>query len=159
MARQLVAAAVLVLAASAPGSARSAEAQPLADDPLLEARVMQVAGELRCLVCQNESIAASQSALAQDLRKQILHMLSAGRSPEDVRAFMVERYGDFVLYRPALDFRTALLWFGPFALLGGGLAGLGVAIRRRRREAPAPALSDSDRLRVQRLLEEGAGRG
>lgn len=159
MARRLVATVVLALAASAPGGARSAEAQPLADDPLLEARVIQVAAELRCLVCQNESVAASQSALANDLRRQIKQMLSAGRSPEEVRVFMVERYGDFVLYRPALDFRTVLLWFGPFALLGAGLTGLGLAIRRRRRQAPAPALSDADRLRVRRLLEEGAGPG
>jgi cytochrome c-type biogenesis protein CcmH len=154
----VAAAALLVLAAWAPGTARASEAMPLAKDPMLEARVMEVAAELRCLVCQNESIAASQSGLADDLRRQIRQMLSAGRSPAEVRAFMVERYGEFVLYRPAWNPRTALLWIGPFALLGGGLAGLGLAIRRRRREGPPPALSETERLRVQALLREGTGR-
>lgn len=109
--------ALLILLAQVAGPARAAQAQPLADDPALEARVMVVAEGLRCVVCQNESIAASQADLARDLRAQIRTQLREGRSPEEVVDFMVARYGQFVLYRPPLQASTWLLWLGPFALL------------------------------------------
>lgn len=99
------------------GPAGSAPAQPLFADPALEARVMAVAEGLRCVVCQNESLAASQADLARDLRAQIRQQLQAGRSPEEVVEFMVARYGQFVLYRPPWQASTWLLWVGPFALL------------------------------------------
>ena len=86
-------------------------------DPLLEQRVLQVAEELRCLVCQNETIAASQAELAQDLRAQIREQLRAGRDAAQIRDYMVARYGDFILYRPPWRASTVLLWLGPFALL------------------------------------------
>ncbi len=99
------------------GPARAGEAQPVAADPALETRVMALAGELRCVVCQNETLAASQAELARDLRAQIRSQMREGRSDAEVRDFMVARYGQFVLYRPPLQASTWLLWLGPFALL------------------------------------------
>ncbi len=93
------------------------DARPLADDPTLEARVMTVAETLRCVVCQNETVAASHADLARDLRTQIRSQLQAGRSEQQVQEFMVARYGEFVLYRPPLHAGTLALWIGPFALL------------------------------------------
>lgn len=109
------------------------QARPAADDPALEARMMEIAGELRCVVCQNQTIADSHAELAGDLRQQIRDQLRAGRSPEEIRAFMTARYGDFVLYRPPVNERTALLWFGPALLLLVGLATLALVLRRRSR--------------------------
>jgi len=109
--------AACLCAAFALGPARAGEAQPVAADPALETRVMALAGELRCVVCQNETLAASQAELARDLRAQIRSQLREGRSDEEVRDFMVARYGQFVLYRPPLQASTWLLWLGPFALL------------------------------------------
>ncbi len=134
------------------------EAAPLAADPVLEARVLDVAAELRCLVCQNETLAASQSELALDLRKQIGQQLAAGKTPEQIRHYMVERYGDFVLYRPAFNAVTALLWLGPFALMVGGIGMLWRNLRGRERAANAGALDPSDRLRARQLLENNASR-
>ncbi|CAN5698752.1 hypothetical protein BH11PSE13_BH11PSE13_36450 [soil metagenome] len=130
----LLMAVVMTMAAvcAAPSAAWASEATPLADDPALEARVKSIAEELRCLVCQNETIAASQSALANDLRHQITEQLSEGRSPEEVREFMTSRYGQFVLYRPLFNMTNALLWIGPFALLATGLGVLWATLRRRR---------------------------
>jgi cytochrome c-type biogenesis protein CcmH len=129
-------------------------APPLAADPALEARVMAVAEELRCLVCQNETIAASQAELAQDLRRQIRLKLQQGQSPQEIMDFMVARYGDFVRYRPAFNRLTLLLWVGPFALLLAAAASLAWVIRRRR-QTPAQALSDADRARARALLAAG----
>jgi cytochrome c-type biogenesis protein CcmH len=126
--------ATLVLAmASTLATAR--EAAPATDDPVLEARVMKVSSELRCLVCQNETIAASHADLAVDLRNQVREMLRAGKSEKEVFDYMTARYGDFVLYRPPVKGITALLWFGPPVLLGGGLLALWLMLRRRSRLA------------------------
>lgn len=158
MARQLLA-IVLLACGLAAGTATAIEAQPLAPDPVLEARVMDIAAELRCLVCQNETVAASQSALAQDLRRQIGTRLTAGESPDQVRAFMVERYGEFVLYRPAFNTITALLWVGPFVLLGGALLVLRRNLRApARRDDTDDVLSADERLRAQQLLGDIGGR-
>ena len=92
------------------------------EDPELEARTMAIANELRCVVCQNQSVADSNAELAGDLRQQIREQLQAGRSPDEIRRYMTDRYGDFVLYRPPVNERTALLWIGPALLLGAGLA-------------------------------------
>jgi cytochrome c-type biogenesis protein CcmH len=102
------------------------------DDAELEARAMAIANELRCVVCQNQSVADSNAELAGDLRQQIREQLRAGRSPEEIRRYMTDRYGDFVLYRPPVNERTALLWFGPALLLGAGLVALLVVMRRRK---------------------------
>ena len=129
----------------------AAEASPSAEDPALEARVTRVAEELRCLVCQNQTIADSNADLAKDLRREVRQMLEQGRSEAEVREFMVARYGDFILYRPPLRTSTLLLWLGPFALLC-------VAIwvhRRIVRDRAAPSsgpLSDEEQKRLQSLL-------
>lgn len=109
------------------------EAAPASADPALEARVMQIAAELRCLVCQNQTLADSNASLALDLREQMRVMLREGADADQVRRFMTERYGDFVLYRPPLKATTFALWFGPLALLIGGLGLLFVVLRRRSR--------------------------
>ena len=149
---------MLMLLLAAGGPARANDAAPLAADPALEARVMQVADELRCLVCQNETIAASQAALAIDLRRQIRTQLQQGRSAAQIVDFMVERYGEFVRYRPAFNPTTALLWAGPFVLLA--LAGFVLAqnLRRRRDTAPAPPLSAAEQQRLHELLGREAVR-
>jgi cytochrome c-type biogenesis protein CcmH len=103
------------------------------DDAELEARTMSIANELRCVVCQNQSVADSNAELAGDLRQQIREQLQAGRSPDEIRRYMTDRYGDFVLYRPPVNERTALLWIGPVLLLGAGLVALIVVMRRRGR--------------------------
>jgi cytochrome c-type biogenesis protein CcmH len=128
-------------------------ATPSAADPVLEARVMLIAAELRCLVCQNETIAASHAELAVDLRTQIREQLQQGRSPQQILDFMAQRYGDFVLYRPPLKAQTVLLWAGPFALL---LLGGYALFRRTSRTAPPEALSPAELARAQQLLGAGA---
>ncbi len=109
------------------------EAAPASADPALEARVMRVAAELRCLVCQNETIAASNADLAVDLRNQVRDMLRSGQTERQVFDYMTARYGDFVLYRPPLKNTTAPLWFGPPLLLVVALVGLWWMLRRRSR--------------------------
>jgi len=122
-----------------------------AQDPALERRVTNLAHELRCLVCQNQTIADSNAPLAVDLRNQIREQLAAGKSERDVVDFMVARYGDFVLYRPPLKASTVLLWVGPFAFL---IAGFYLLISfLRRRQVPEPQLSDAERARAAKLLE------
>lgn len=113
----------------------AAEAQPASDNPALEARVMKISNELRCLVCQNETIAASHADLAVDLRRQVREMLQNGQNEQQVIDFMTARYGDFVRYRPPFKLLTALLWIGPAAMVVGGLGTLFVVLRRRSRLA------------------------
>jgi len=128
--RRLVVASLIWLFAM---GALAKEALPASADPALEARVMQIAAELRCLVCQNQTLADSNASLALDLREQMRTMLREGADAEQVRRFMTERYGDFVLYRPPLKATTLALWFGPLVLLIVGLAGLFIVLRRRSR--------------------------
>ncbi len=135
-------------------AAAAGEAQPLVADPVMEARVMEVASELRCLVCQNETLAASRSDLAVDLRAQIEAQLKRGATPSQIRSYMVDRYGEFILYRPPLTFVTALLWFGPFALLVGAAGWMWSAWSRRAKEKPEAELDEADRLRARALLQE-----
>jgi len=111
--------------------AHANEAAPAAADPVLEARMMRLTSELRCLVCQNQTIADSQSGLASDLRQQVREMLQRGASERQVVDYMTARYGDFVLYRPPLKASTLLLWFGPAVLLIAGVLTLIVVLRRR----------------------------
>jgi len=123
----------------------------LAQDPGLERRVTNLSHELRCLVCQNQTLADSNAPLAIDLRNQIREQLAAGKSERDVVDFMVARYGDFVLYRPPLKGSTILLWAGPFAFVVVGFTLLVRVVRRRR--IAAPQLSDAERSRAAKLLE------
>jgi cytochrome c-type biogenesis protein CcmH len=123
----------------------------LAQSPDLDKRVAALADELRCLVCQNQTLADSNAPLAVDLRNQIHEQLAKGASEREVREFMVARYGDFVLYRPPLKASTLALWFGPFILLAAGGFLLYRLITRRR--VPERELSDAERERAARLLE------
>jgi cytochrome c-type biogenesis protein CcmH len=122
-----------VMLAAAAWSAAAKEAAPAAAEPELEKRMLAVTAELRCLVCQNQTIADSNADLAVDLRNQVREMLRQGKSERDVIDYMTARYGDFVLYRPPVKGTTALLWFGPPALLGAGLITLWLVLRRRSR--------------------------
>jgi cytochrome c-type biogenesis protein CcmH len=123
----------------------------LAQSTELDKRTAALADELRCLVCQNQTLADSNAPLAVDLRNQIRDQLANGASESEVREFMVARYGDFVLYRPPLKASTVALWLGPFALL---VAGLALLWRRLRRPRPTePALSPAERERAAKLLE------
>ncbi|NVO06981.1 MAG: cytochrome c-type biogenesis protein CcmH [Rhodoferax sp.] len=113
--------------------ANANEAAPAVADPVLEARMLAIAAELRCLVCQNQTIADSHAELAIDLRQQVREMLQKGMTEKQITDYMTDRYGDFVLYRPPFNRMTALLWIGPGVLLVGGLLGLGLVLRRRSR--------------------------
>ena len=150
------------LPAELPSVAMPAVAMPIVAQPVstppeapmsapVQARWDHLAGELRCLVCQNESLASSSAELAVDLRREVRHLIEQGQSDADIRRFLVSRYGDFVLYKPEVKPVTWLLWFGPFALL---LLALVVALRLMRR-APVvpPPLTDRERERVRQLLE------
>lgn len=121
-------------------------------DPVLEAKMMVIAEELRCLVCQNETIAASSADLAVDLKNQIRIKLNEDQSQKQILDFMVQRYGDFVLYRPPLKTTTVLLWLGPFTLLAIAVLMLVLNVRRRRRSAQPAALSDADTAKARELL-------
>ena len=131
-------------------AAQVALAQPQ-PDVAFEARLKRLEGDLRCLVCQNQTLADSNAPLAVDLRNQIREQLAAGKSERDVVDYMVARYGDFVLYRPPLKASTVLLWAGPFVFL---VVGFWLLIRLlRRRHVPEPRLSDAERARAAKLLE------
>jgi cytochrome c-type biogenesis protein CcmH len=138
---------LLGLAAPVPGG----EAAPASQDPALEARVNALSNQLRCLVCQNQTIAESNAGLAVDLKNQVRERLQKGESESQIIDFMVARYGDFVLYKPPLKLTTLLLWVGPLLLV---LAGLAVLYRRLKSVSrqPQAELSDADRERAARLL-------
>ena len=119
-------------------------AQPASPDPVLEARVMKLSAELRCLVCQNQTIADSNAGLAVDLRNQVREMLKRGDTPEQITDYMTARYGDFVLYRPPVKASTAVLWYGPAALLLLAVVVLLLIVRRRARLPPERFEPDPD---------------
>lgn len=136
-----------------PLNAWAGEAQDMAEDPIVEKRLVALAQDLRCLVCQNESLASSHSELANDLRREVRDMIKQGLTDAEIKDFLVQRYGDFVLYQPPVKSHTALLWFGPFALLliGGGV--LFYQLRKRRRVVPEAKLSDDAERRAAALLK------
>ena len=129
------------------------DAAPLADDPALEQRLMRLSTELRCLVCQNETLADSRADLAIDLRNQIREQMQAGKSDEDIKVWLTQRYGDFVLYRPPVKSSTWLLWFGPFALLIVAAAAMLIYLRRRRVRTEATHFTDAQHRQAQALLD------
>lgn len=144
---------VLLLFAYSPFLA-SEEARPLADDPVLEERVKAISYELRCLVCQNQTIADSNAGLAIDLRNQVRDMLKRGMSDTDIREFMVARYGDFVLYNPPVKNTTVLLWLGPLLMLViAGVLAIRV-IRSRSKSSASQDLADADINRARVMLSE-----
>lgn len=130
------------------------EAAPLAEDPVVEQRLVHIATELRCLVCQNESLAGSQAPLAQDLRREVRGLIKEGKTDEEVKDFLVSRYGDFVLYRPQVKPATYLLWAGPFILLIIGIVVLIRYLRRRSAMLTETPLTEEERRRAAALLEE-----
>jgi len=126
------------------GAAHAVDAERL-DDPALQQRYEQLTHELRCLVCQNETIADSNASLAADLRRELREMMKAGKSDTEIRAFLTERYGDFVLYMPPVTPRTWLLWAAPALLLLGGMIVAALVVLRRARSARAdPAALDEE---------------
>jgi cytochrome c-type biogenesis protein CcmH len=154
--KHLLRLAVLLLAAAlAVMAARAADAPEVAEDPALEKRVNDIGLELRCLVCQNQTIADSHAGLAVDLKNQIREQLKAGKSDRQILDFMVERYGDFVLYKPPMKATTILLWVGPFALMAIGLGVAALIVRRRRSPAAAtPHLTEEQRRQAARMLAD-----
>ena len=141
-----------------PSLAAAGEARPLAENPQVEARLKALAVELRCLVCQNQTLADSNAPLAEDLRREVREMIVKDMSDKDIIDFLVTRYGDFVLYRPPLKPTTTLLWIGPFLLLIAGATVLVLALRRRQKKLADVSLSEAERNRVAQLLSEGANR-
>jgi cytochrome c-type biogenesis protein CcmH len=146
--------AVLVLLGLMIGGATVAagEAAPMAADPELEKRVNEIAAELRCLVCQNQTIADSHAELAIDLKNQVREMVRQGKTRDDVVDYMVQRYGDFVRYRPPVKPTTYLLWIGPFLLLAGGLIILTVNLRKRRELISESPLSEEEHKKLESIL-------
>jgi cytochrome c-type biogenesis protein CcmH len=128
------------------------EAKDLATDPVLEKRMIGLAENLRCLVCQNESLASSHAELAEDLRREVREQMSKGKSDKEIIDYLVARYGDFVLYQPPMKSYTILLWFGPFALLFAGVGLLLLQLRKRRQSVPEVELSAEAQQRASTLL-------
>jgi len=148
---------IVVLLAALLGAATAAkEALPEAADPALEARMTRITAELRCLVCQNQTIADSNAGLAVDLRRETREMLRQGKSDAEIIAYMTARYGDFVLYRPPLKSTTALLWFGPAAMLALGAAGLVLVLRRRTRLSAESFEADEEDAGAEAAAESAA---
>ena len=151
--KRLIALLLLTLAVA---SGWAKDATPLADDPVVEQRLIDIAEEMRCLVCQNESLAGSRAELAVDLRKELREQIRQGRTDAEIREFMVSRYGDFVLYRPRVKPVTWVLWAGPFVLMVAGIVVLMMYLRRRSRATIAQAsLSQDEASRAEALLNEG----
>jgi cytochrome c-type biogenesis protein CcmH len=134
--------------------AHAEEAAPLAEDPVVEQRLISISEEMRCLVCQNESLSGSRSELAQDLRREIRDLIKQGKTDAEIRAFMVDRYGDFVLYRPPVKPTTWLLWLGPFVLMLVGVVALLMYLRRRNNQVASSGLSDDENKRIDALLRD-----
>jgi cytochrome c-type biogenesis protein CcmH len=125
-----------------------------AEDPAIELRLKKMSNELRCLVCQNQTIADSDAPLAVDLRREIRSMMESGQEDDAIIQYLVDRYGDFIRFRPPLKASTALLWFGPPILIAIAASAWTFALRRRQRAADAP-LSDEEQRRLEHVLEDG----
>lgn len=143
----------LLLALQCALTAYAAEAPLLADDPVVEKRLIGISEELRCLVCQNESLAGSRADLALDLRREIRTLIKADKTDAEIMDFMVSRYGDFVRYRPPVNPVTWLLWFGPFVLLAGAVYGLVRIVRTHQRDAEPQPLDEAQRAKAQSILQ------
>ncbi len=135
------------------------EATPMAEDPVVEAKVMEIAHELRCLVCQNETIASSDAGVAKDLRRQVREMVKEGKEEDEIVSYMEERYGAFVRYRPAFKPSTLVLWLGPALLFFGALFMLYRNLTRKQDNIinDVTPLSEEDQVRVSALLNKEAG--
>ena len=156
--RSVLTSACLAMGLFVPGAMLSAqEARPVAQDPVLEKKVITLSNELRCLVCQNQTIADSNAELAVDLRNQVRKQLSEGKSDREILDYMVQRYGEFVLYRPPLSYKTILLWAGPFALLLIAMFILVQQIRLRHKRLASEEFDQTDLSRARKLLDSAPG--
>jgi len=147
---------ILLLALTGTGwhGLHAGEARPRAENELTEKRLVAISSELRCLVCQNESLAGSNAELAVDLRREIRTLINDGKSDTEIMEFMVSRYGDFVRYRPPLKGTTLLLWFGPGLLFVAGLLALVLYLRRRDRAIKDAPLTADEQRRAEALLQD-----
>ncbi len=153
--KPLIAVLLIVLAWSV--NSYAGEAQPVMGNQALQDRVMTLAGELRCLVCQGESLADSGSDFAQDMRVKIREMVQQGKTNQQIKDFLVARYGDFILYRPPFSGITAYIWIAPFVIVVAGASLLIVNIKRRRTRVQVAPLSEEEQSRVASLLKEDTG--
>lgn len=140
-----------------PFGASAKEAVPLAANPKQEKKVNDITSELRCLVCQNQTIAESHADLAVDLKNQVRDMVAHGETRDQIVEYMVKRYGDFVRYRPAFKPTTYLLWGGPFALLLLGMTVLIISLKRRKTAIQDAPLSEQETAQLDTLLHSDAG--
>jgi cytochrome c-type biogenesis protein CcmH len=145
---------VLLMASTGAPRLHAGEARPFAEDEVTERRLLAISSELRCLVCQNESLAGSNAELANDLRREIRSLIRDGRSDAEIMEFMVSRYGDFVRYRPPLKGSTLLLWFGPGLLFVTGLTALVLYLRRRDQAIKETPLTVEEQRRAEALLQD-----
>jgi cytochrome c-type biogenesis protein CcmH len=136
------------------GFANAGEASPMAEDPVVEARLVHISQEIRCLVCQNESLSSSRAELADDLRREVRDLIRTNKSDQEIKDFLVSRYGDFVLYRPEVKPLTWVLWFGPFVVLLMAAIFMWVYLRQRRATVKPHVLSEAERARVEQLLKD-----
>ena len=151
------AALLLCLLAALAGPSHAREAAAMAEDEQVEKRLVAISEEMRCLVCQNESLAGSHADLAQDLRREIREMIKQGKSDSEIMEFMVSRYGDFVRYRPPLKGTTLFLWFGPLLLLVAGVASLIIYLRRRAARVTDTPLTAEEQRQTDALLKQDGG--
>jgi cytochrome c-type biogenesis protein CcmH len=151
--KSLIAVLLILMTWSAVSVAK--EATPVMGDPVLQARVMKLAGELRCLVCQGESLAESHSDFAADMLRKISALVQEGKTDQEIKDYLVARYGDFILYRPPFSGITAFVWIAPVILLAVGSSLLIVNLRRRRTKVTMTPLSEEEETRVKNLLNEG----
>ena len=136
----------------------AAHAQPVTDEAVVEQRLAKLSHELRCLQCRNQTLAESPAGLAEDLRREIRVQIRAGKSDPEIIAFLTQRYGDFILYKPRVTVTTYLLWFGPFVLLLAGLFFLFRYIKQRRDSITEQPMTEDDRRRAKQMLASGKER-
>ena len=145
---------LILLFCLSPVMSYAGEAQDMAEDPVLEKRMIGLAENLRCLVCQNESLASSHSELAEDLRREVREQMKKGMTDQEIIDYLVSRYGDFVLFDPPVKSYTLLLWYGPFALLLIALAGLVIQLRKRKSTISEARLSAEEEQRAAAMLNQ-----
>ena len=145
---------LILLVCLLPAFSYAGEATDMAADPVLEKRMVGLAENLRCLVCQNESLASSHADLAEDLRREVREQMKKGMSDQEIIDYLVSRYGDFVLYDPPLKKTTLVLWYGPFALLLTGAGVLVYQLRKRKNQITETELSAEEAQRAAELLSE-----
>ena len=145
---------LILLVCLLPAFSYAGQATDMATDPVLEKRMIGLAENLRCLVCQNESLASSHADLAEDLRREVREQMQKGLSDQQIIDYLVSRYGDFVLYDPPVKKSTLVLWYGPFVLLLLGVGVLVYQLRKRKSQIVETVLSDADARRAASLLEE-----